>query len=116
MKTIKHLFHASIIVLALYACGNGNSAKKEATVSPEMEAFMKQLNGKAEQVSTALTQYGAESLDKKDMDMYDLEKAKVVSADKNCYTMEAGAGMTVRTYVLCWEGAKIKSIEDKGMK
>lgn len=115
MKSIRQLLVLSIIAVSAYACG-GSGSSSEVKVAPEMETFMKQLNGKADQVSAALTQYGKEGLDTKDMDMYDLEKAKVVSADKDCYTMEAGAGMTIRTYVLCWEGGKIKSVEDKGMR
>ena len=102
-----------VVAVTVYACGSSEPAVK---VAPEMDAFMKQLNGTSDNVAAALNQYAMPELDRKDMDMYNLEKAKVVSADKECYTMEAGAGMTIRTYVLCWEGGQIKSIEDKGMK
>lgn len=113
MKSVKQLVVLLVLAVTVYACGSSEPAVK---VAPEMEAFMKLLDGNSDNVAAALTQYGMAELDKKDMDMYNLEKAKVVSADKDCYTMEAGAGMTVRTYVLCWEAGKIKSVEDKGMK
>ncbi len=113
MKTMKLLFISMMLLLVAYGCGGGSSSVKAA---PEMDAFMKQLNGTAAAVGAAVTQYGAAGLDKKDMDMYDLKDAKCIAADKDCYTMEATAGMTTRTYVLCWEGGKIKSVEDKGMK
>ena len=113
MKTIKILLSSIMLLFVAYGCGSSSSSVK---VAPEMDAFMKQLNGTAAAVGAAVTQYGIEGLDKKDMDMYDLKDAKCVSADKDCYTMETAAGATIRTYVLCWEGGKIKSVEDKGMK
>lgn len=116
MKSVKQLIVLIVVAVTVYACGGSGSSSSETKVSPEMEAFMKQLNGSSDNVAAALTQYGTPELDKKDMDMYNLENAKVVSADKDCYTMEAGAGMTVRTYVLCWEAGKIKSVEEKGMR
>jgi hypothetical protein len=115
MRSIKQLIGLLVLVITIQACG-GSATSSSVKVSPEMEAFMKQLNGNSDNVTAALTQYGTPELDKKDMDMYNLEKPKVVSADKDCYTMEAGAGMTVRTYVLCWEGGKIKSVEEKEVK
>lgn len=112
---MKRLISLVLLTATIYACG-GSGSSNDVKVSPEMESFMKQLNGTSDNVAAALNQYGTPELDKKDMDLYNLEKPKVVSADKDCYTMEAGAGMTIRTYSLCWEGGKIKSIEDKGMR
>ncbi|MFY9307673.1 MAG: hypothetical protein WAQ28_01365 [Bacteroidia bacterium] len=114
MKSVKQLIVLVVIAVTAYACGGSSSS--DVKVAPEMEAFMKQLNGTSDNVAAALNQYGTPELDRKDMDMYNLENAKVISADKECYTMEAGAGMTVRTYVLCWEAGKIKSVEEKGMR
>ena len=94
MKSVKQLIVLLVIAVTVYACGSSESASA-AKVSPEMEAFMKQLNGNADNVAAALAQYGTPELDSKGMDMYSLENAKVVSADKDCYTMDAGAGMTV---------------------
>lgn len=115
MKAFK-LFTTVVAVAIMFAFTSCGEKKPDVKVSPEMEAFMKQLTGTSDAVGAALTGNGVEGLDTKDMGMYELKEATVVSADKDCYTMEAAAGMTVRTYVLCWEGGKIKSIEDKGMK
>lgn len=132
MNSIKKIIVLLTTVVTIQACGG--SASKPTTdastssttttsvsntdpkILPEMEAFMEQLDGKSQSVVTALDTYGVADLDRKYMDMFNLEKAKVVSADKDCYTMEAGAGVTVRIYLICWEAGKIKSIEEKGMK
>ncbi len=112
---MKNLVLALVMVLALTACGDKKKSSAEQT-SPEMESFMKMLDGKSATVGSALAQYGSPGLDKADMHMYNLENPKVVSANGNCYTMEAKSGMTTRTYELCWENKMIKSITDKGMK
>ena len=112
-----YLFSAMAIVLTI-ACGG--EQKAEVNCSPEMKEFMTSFNGTAANVTTALGKFAADSLDKKDMDMYDLAEPTVVSCEKkdgkDWCVMEAKAGMTVRTYALAWEGGKITSIEDKGMK
>jgi len=111
---MRKLLFAFIITTAIAACGG----KKGSTVSssPEMESFMKMLDGKSSTVETALGKYGSEGLNKADMDLYDLKDPKVVATNGNCYTMEAKSGITTRTYDLCWESGKIKSVTDKGMK
>lgn len=85
-----------------------------------MMDFMAMLKGSYKDVEAALAQYGAEGLETADMDMYDLKDAKVVACQKadagECCTMEAGAGMTIRTYDICWTDGKITSIVDKGMR
>ena len=81
-----------------------------------MNAFMLKLKGKSSHVERALRIYGARHLDTKDMDMYDLRSPRVVASKGDCRTMDANAGMTVRTYVLCWKGGKISTVEDKGMR
>jgi len=104
------------MLLVMSSCGGSGSAD----CSAEMKSFMGALKGKADDVSSALGQYGAEGLDRKDMDMYDLQDPTCTACEKKdgkeICTMEAKAGMTVRTYVLTWEGGKITSVEDKGMK
>jgi hypothetical protein len=54
------------------------------------------------------------------MVMYDLIEPKVTKAElhgaKTCYTIEARAGATTRTYLVCWDGAKIAAVDDMGMK
>ena len=109
----------STILLSCANKGEKNSKTDESTenrISTEMTEFMAMLQGKSDATDAALNKFASDSLDKKDMNMYDLENPKVISTDKNCHTLEAKSGMTTRTYVLCWENGKIKTIEDKGMK
>ena len=117
------------IVMAIAACGNKDKDKGAAgketpaatdvKVSPDMMAFTESLHGKSKDVSTALTKWGAENLDKKDMDMYDLTSPHVTAqekkGEKDCYTFDAKAGATTRTYETCWQGGKITEVVDKGM-
>jgi hypothetical protein len=85
--------------------------------SPEMTAFLAKFDGTDEAVSAALKEYGAnDEVAGNDMGMYTLGEPKVVSKDGDCYTFEAKAGMTVRTYDVCWAEGKISKIEDKGMR
>jgi hypothetical protein len=85
--------------------------------SPEMTAFLAKFDGTDAAVTAALKEYGAnEEIAGDDMGMYMLSKPKVVSKDGDCYTMEAEAGITVRTYNVCWTEGKISKIEDKGMR
>jgi hypothetical protein len=91
-------------------------AAPAVTVTPQMTAFMSDLKGKSADVEAALSVHGVEGLDTKDMEMYDLGSPKVVATEGDCSTMEAKAGMTVRTYVLCWKDGKIATVEDKGMR
>ncbi len=85
-----------------------------------MNEFMGMLKGKHTDVEAALNQFQAEGLDRVDMDLYDLEEPKVVACSKSetgeCCTIEAKAGMTIRTYDICWENDKIIAIVDKGMR
>lgn len=113
-KVIAILSLATLIVFS--SCGGGSGAE----CSAEMKSFMEMIKGKADDVSAALTKYGTEGLDTKDMDMYDLSEPTVTACEnkegKEWCTMEAKAGITIRTYSICWEGGKITAIEDKGMK
>lgn len=90
--------------------------KAEMVVSAEMTDFMSMLKGKSNFTEEALAKYGINEETDEDMGLYDLKEAKVIAVNNECYTMEAGSGMTIRTYILCWEAGKIKSVEDKGMK
>ena len=103
--------------------GGGGAAKEEAAkvdVSPEMQAFLAGIKGKSTDVEAAIKAHGAEGLDHKDMTMYDLSSPKVTATrkdgDKTCYTFDAKAGMTTRTYETCWTGGKITEVADKGMR
>jgi hypothetical protein len=115
MKTIISFLAVAILVFST-SCGG---KKAGADCGPEMTRFMAGL-GSSAKVSAALKQYGKDSLDTKDMGMYDLKDPKIVfcdkKEDKEVCTFEAKAGMTVRTYTLGWEKGKIVSVEDKGMK
>lgn len=104
-----------VSVFLLIACGGGEK-KADVKVSTEMQDFMNNFNGRSASVKIALDDFGKPGLDRKDMDLYNLEKPKVLEANGNCYLMECKSGMTKRKYNLCWEGGKISSIEDKGME
>jgi hypothetical protein len=101
--------------------GAGTTAEApKADVSPEMQAFLAGIKGKSTDVDAAIKAHGAEGLDHKDMTMYDLASPKVTGTrkdgDKTCYTFDAKAGMTTRTYDVCWTGGKITEVADKGMR
>jgi hypothetical protein len=116
------------LIVGLAACGKdaknndkdkGGGDKPAVMVSPDMMGFTESLHGKSADVAAALKKSGADGLDKKDMDMYDLASPHVTATekrgDKQCYTMDAKAGATTRTYDVCWTGSKITEIDDKGM-
>lgn len=89
-------------------------------VIPEMKEFLASSFGSSDKVTEGLKKYGAEGLDTKDMGIYDLEKPSIVKSRKSgsmsCYKVDAKAGLTTRSYDLCWEGSKIKQISDLGMR
>lgn len=85
--------------------------------SPEMTNFLAKFDGTDAAVTAALKEFGAnEEISGDDMGMYMLSKPKVISKEGDCYTMEAEAGITIRTYNVCWTEGKISKIEDKGMR
>lgn len=124
----KSLVLAFVSALAFTGCkdkeGEGGGGDKPAAakvdVSPEMQAFLADIKGKSTDVEAAIKKHGAEGLDHKDMTMYDLGSPKVTATrkdgDKTCYTFDAKAGMTTRTYDVCWAGGKITEVVDKGMR
>ena len=101
------------------AAGGGDKAAAKVEVSPEMSAFIADLKGKSSDVEAAIKKHGVEGLDHKDMTMYDLGSPKVTGSEKRgdqqCYTFDAKAGMTTRTYETCWANGKIAEVADKGM-
>lgn len=139
---IKKLFLSLTVVSALLVMNScGEKAKEEKSEKTEEESgevseeaeeveaiecgqemydFMAMLKGSYTDVEAALDQFGAEGLNRADMDLYDLKDPKVVACNKmekgECCTMEAGAGMTIRTYDICWTDGKITSVIDKGMR
>lgn len=108
------------------AAGGGTGGAKTADtapkveVSPAMTAFIADLKGKSSDVAAALKTHGNAELKTADMEMYDLQSPTVTASkkdgDKECYTMDAKAGMTTRTYDVCWTGGKITEVVDKGMR
>lgn len=104
-----------VSLLQFISCSNGDK-KADVKVSTEMQDFMNNFNGRSASVKIALDDFGKPDLDRKDMDLYNLEKPKVLEANGNCYLMECKSGMTKRKYNICWEGGKIASVEDKGME
>jgi hypothetical protein len=112
MKRFFIVLSASVLLFS--SCGGENAEAVE--VSPEMKGFMEMLTGDDVAVEKALDKYALESTSREDMDMYSLESPEVTSAKDNCYHMDAKAGMTVRTYEICWEEGKISKIVDKGFK
>jgi hypothetical protein len=50
------------------------------------------------------------------MDLYDLAAPQVPEAIGDSYLLQCKSGITKRKYNPCWEGGKIKTIEDKGME
>lgn len=120
---------AFIASLSLFASCGGKTDKKaesnadmkadtktEVTLSTEMQDFMLNFNGRSASVRIALDDFGKPGLDRKDMDLYDLDKPVVLESNGNCHLMQFVSGMTKRKYNVCWEGGKISSIEDKGME
>ncbi len=95
------------------------SAEAPPAATPEMQQFMSSF-GSGASVKRALTKHGRKALDTKDMQLYELAAPKIVagttSGARTCYTIDASAGMTTRTYSVCWEKGKIVEIEDKGMR
>lgn len=103
----------ALLVLFMISCGG--SPKVET--SPEMTDFIGMLKGSNTDVTAALNKYAAtDELKKDDMAMYDLKEPAVTQADGTCYTFEAKAGLTTRTYKICWTEKQISSIEFLGMK
>lgn len=85
--------------------------------SPEMTNFLAKFDGTDAAVSAALKEFGAnEGIHDDDMGMYMLSKPKVIGKEGDCFTFEAEAGITIRTYDVCWAEGKINKIVDKGLR
>jgi hypothetical protein len=85
--------------------------------SPEMTNFLAKFDGTDAKVTEALKEFGAsEAIHDDDMGMYMLSKPKVIGKEGDCYTFEAEAGITIRTYDVCWAEGKINKIVDKGLR
>jgi hypothetical protein len=111
MKNLFRMFCIVAVTVFLTNCG-GKGVEK----SKEMEAFCAAMNNTSDGTTAALKTYGAAGLDAHNMGDYGLSEPNVTAANGPCYTVEFKAGMTTRTYDVCWEGGKINKITDKGMK
>lgn len=88
-------------------------------VTPEMSDFLSQF-GTGVSIGKTLKKHGAKGLDSKDMELYDIKSPQVSKAKKQgpltCYAISGKAGLTTRSYDVCWEGKQIRRIDDLGMR
>jgi hypothetical protein len=112
MKNLFRMFCIVAVTVFLTNCGGSKGVEK----SKEMESFCAAIKGTSADVASALKTYGVAGLEAHDMDIYNLSDPNVTASNAGCYTVEFKAGVTTRTYDICWEGGKINKIVDKGMK
>jgi hypothetical protein len=111
---IKKFFSFAIlagIFMFMFSCGG-----PKVEVSKDMSDFLAMVKGTSSDVTNALAKYATDEQKNNDMSMYDLKEPKVTAKEGDCYTVEFKAGMTTRTYKLCWADGKINKIDDLGMK
>ena len=88
--------------------------------SPDMAGFLKFFDGTDKGVTAALDAFGAEGLQRHEMDWFMLRDPKITATEKTAdgekVTLECAAGMTTRTYILTWAGDRIVEVVDGGMK
>lgn len=134
---MKNIFSAAALSIAIIAAScSGATAhstgeapkeiptKKVAPSSPgKMNEFMAMLDGTEEGVKKAAETYFSDDLKNSQAEEsnltitnFMLSDAKVVSSNLPCCIMEAKAGVTTRRFELCWEGDKVTSIKDLGIK
>ncbi len=112
-KAVLSLFIAVSAMFALSSCGG--DAKIEQ--SPEMQEFVGMIKGQSSDVVAALAKFGAtDDLKTNEIIMYNLSEPKVTAKNADCYTVDFKAGMTVRTYDICWKDGKITQITEKEVK
>ncbi len=131
---MKNLFTVAALTLATFiascsgAEANGateseKTAKTELAAPGKMNDLMAMLDGTEGCAQRAANAFFSDSL-KNSLDEsnsltfanYNMQEAKVVAVEGQCCTMEAKAGVTTRTFKLCWEGDKVTGVEDLGMK
>jgi hypothetical protein len=99
-------------------------AKTAASSTPgKMKEFMAMLDGTEGSAQKAADAYFSDELKSKlaegnslTFTDYIMSSAKVVASNAPCCTMEAKAGVTTRSFKICWQDDKIISIEDLGIK
>ena len=115
---MRNLVLSMMIVIAaafsLSSCGESTPAVE---MSAEMTEFVGMIKGTSDDVTKALEKFAAnDEVKDNDMGMFDLKDPKVTAKTGDCYTAEFAAGITTRTYEICWADGKINKITDKGMK
>lgn len=133
---MKKLFTAIVLPVAILmaSCSGAEAGSaadvpadktaKTKTANPgKMNDFMAMLDGTDGSAKKAADAYFSEDLkssladsDKLTFVDFTMKAAKVVSVEGSCCTMEAQAGVTTRSFRLCWQDDKITSIEDLGIK
>ncbi len=125
----------SVCMAGLISCGSsasktGSSDKstENKTAEPDpgvgkMDDFFKMLDGTTAGSAKAYNTYATKGF--KDYNAnecmpdfcdYELKNPKVISQQGICSTIETTAGITTRTYNICWKNDSISAIEFKGMK
>lgn len=129
---MKKVFTAVVLSAAIFitSCGGGTDKPTEtpaaapAAANPgKMNDFMVLLDGTDGSAKKAADAYFSDSLKNSQAESnsltftnYNMKDAKVVSVEGQCCTMEAKAGVTTRSFKLCWQGDKVTGIEDLGIK
>ena len=106
----------SFCIFILASCHSSNLTDVKTT--PEMEEFMKAMNGHYDSVTKALAKFSVKSdLPTADMDLKDLRDPVITEASVKdgitCYTVKTNDGAKDCFYELCWQSGKIISITDK---
>jgi hypothetical protein len=95
------------------------AAPQKIEVTAEMNDFLSQF-GTGTSIGKALKKHGAKGLDTKDMELFDIKSPKVTKTKKDgaltCYSIDGKAGMTTRSYNVCWSGNKIARIDELGLR
>ncbi len=133
---MRNLITAAALVMATFiascsgaeaGAGTHNEAEKttktETAAPGKMNDLMAMLDGTEGCAQRAADAFFSDSL-KNSLDEsnsltfanYNMMEAKVVAVEGQCCTMEAKAGVTTRSFKLCWEGDKVTGVEDLGMK
>jgi hypothetical protein len=95
------------------------AAPEKIQLTAEMTDFLSQF-GTATSIGKALKKHGQKGLDTKDMELFDIKSPKVTKTKKNgaftCYAIDGKAGMTTRSYDICWSSNKIARIDELGVR
>lgn len=103
-----------IVSSFLVTCQNKDD---KVELTPEMAEFLAMLKGSSDDVTLALTKFGAtDKIKEDDMGLYDLKDPAVTAQKENCYSVEFTSYITIRMYDICWKDGKITSIYDKGIR